>query len=117
MIEMEIQDPWWSRIFEGTKTVEGRKGTERWSKLKPGDILRCVEPQRGQYFNAEIIAIRQYKGEDPLLDYLTREGLLRTLPGVTTLTEGIAVYLQFSTPAEIRRYGMLAIEVRVVSPQ
>jgi ASC-1-like (ASCH) protein len=111
--EMEIQNPWWTEIYQGNKLIEGRKGTEKWSRIQVGDIIRCIEPTTQQYFDTDVIAIRRYVGEDPLFSYLTQEGVYRALPGIQTITEAIAVYLQWSTPAEIRKHGMLAIEVRV----
>lgn len=114
-VDIEINEPWWSAILDGTKTVEGRKCSPKWIGLAVGDKLRCVEPKTGKTFFVTIVGIRKYMGEDPLFSYLTQEGVCHVLPGVRTLTEGIATYLQWSTPLEIQQHGMMAIVVKVVS--
>jgi ASC-1-like (ASCH) protein len=114
-IDMEINEPWWSAILDGTKTIEGRKGSPKWLGLAIGNTLRCIEPKSGRSFLAMIVGIRKYYGEDPLVTYLTQEGVARVLPGAVNLTTAISIYLQWSTPAEIQKYGMMAIAVKVIS--
>lgn len=106
-------EPWFSYIREGRKDVEGRKNSPAWRDVRAGDTLRFRNGQAS--FLAEVVAVRLYgPGPDSLRQYITTETLERVLPGIATPEEGCAVYLQWSTPEEIARHGMIAIQVRVL---
>lgn len=117
---MHIKEPYWGLIHEGRKPVEGRKASPTWAALRLGDTLQCVN-DAGAYFMAEVTGVNFYPatgadaaaGRACLRRFLEAEGLERALPGVATLEEGVAVYLQWSAPEEVARYGMLGIQLRV----
>lgn len=46
--------------------------------------------------------------------YLIQEGLSRTLPGIESIDEGIAVYRQFYSEEQEKTHGVLAIHLRLV---
>jgi ASC-1-like (ASCH) protein len=117
MTTMEVCEPWLSLLRSGRKTVEGRKGTPRWSRLAVGDVLQVCGPEPGApCFPVVLRAVRRYEGPNALEAYLRSE-LDAALPGVATVEEGAAVYLQWSTQEEIERHGMLALEVGVGLPE
>jgi ASC-1-like (ASCH) protein len=103
---IDVQSRWFLELRSGDKTVEGKRDSKTWSGMKVDDLInfRC----EGQYLLLRIVDLRRYK---TLKRYLTIEGLGRTLPGVLTLEEGIALYHEFWTEEEIKRDGILAIEV------
>ncbi len=108
--ELHCQEPWFSFIQSGKKIVEGRKNLPKFAQWKPGDILDFYCD--GKSFRTRIIDMRRYK---TLEYYLTTETLECVMPGVKTLEEGVAVYLQWSTRIEIEKYGFLAIEIQVLN--
>ncbi len=111
---IDTNEPWFTHILEGRKPVEGRKGSPTWCSVKAGDVLRFRDPaDHSRTFLAEVTGVTRYDG---LRAYLVGETLARALPGVKTLEEGEAIYLKWSTADEIAKYGMLGIQVRVVSP-
>lgn len=113
--KMEISEPWYSHIFHGRKIVEGKKDSPTWARLRIGDPLDITCNARpGEHLYAQITDLRIYKGEDPLFNYLMSEGIGRVLPGVITITRATAVYLSYSTVEEIERYGMKAVELKVL---
>jgi ASC-1-like (ASCH) protein len=107
---LHCQDPWFSLIEIGKKTVEGRKNLPKFHNWKPGDLV--VFHLDAREFKTRIRNIRGYK---TLEDYLLTEGLEQVLPGVKSLKEGIEIYTQWSTPKEIDTFGFLAIEVERVT--
>jgi ASC-1-like (ASCH) protein len=104
--QIDVQARWFKELQAGNKTIEGKRDSRTWSGMKVGD--RIVFESDGKTFEMYVFAIRRYK---TLLRYLAIEGLGRTLPGVLTIEEGIAQYLEYWTEEEIRRDGILAIEV------
>lgn len=112
-MEMPISEPYFSLILRGVKTVEGKKGTEKWKYLKVGDIITFTNNDRK--FNAEVTNINRYYGRYALENYLMTETLEKTLPGIKTIEQARTVYLSHPiswTQEEIEEYGIMAIHVR-----
>lgn len=120
-ISMHVSEPWFSYIRSGDKKVEGKKVSEKWSSLKIGDTIKMWNTDN-DYFLVEIVDIRYYlptyskenEGIYLLKKYLINEGLNAVLPSIKTVEEGVKVYLQYSTVEEISKYGMMAIEVKLL---
>jgi len=108
--EIEVQERWFRELAKGTKTVEGRKGTSKWRQIPVGDVIKFVSPQQ-ETFSCYIVKINWYPSVE---EYLIKEGLVNTLPGVTTFQEGVDIYLKpngFWDPEAIHKYGVLAFHV------
>jgi len=132
LISIEISEPYFSFIKNGTKKVEGRKISPKWKNLKIGNkmLITCntfktnnnkiVESFQPKIpFFVKIKNIRYYHHsscgiQDPLTEYLIKEGLDKVLPGIKTLSDGRNIYLQWSTLEEINKYGMMAIEIEYI---
>ena len=113
---MNIEEPWFSLIKCGIKTIEGRKASPTWITLKEDDVIKVTCNGNTPYY-VKITNIKKYTGQsefDSLSEYLIMEGVNNTLHGVKTLSKAREVYLQWNSLDEIERYGMLAIHVVVV---
>lgn len=104
---LQCDEPWFSHLRSGRKPVEGRKNSPRYQSFKSGDIIEFHNDHAS--FRASVTEIRRY---DSLESYLHDVGVDQALPGVNSLEEGLQVYLQWSTSAEIQQYGFLGIFVR-----
>jgi ASC-1-like (ASCH) protein len=116
---IEVSDPWWTHIRDGTKTVEGRKGSPEWKSIAAGDTMKIrrtiLEPEEPdttpqEMFTVRVVRVTHY---ETISEYLSAETLARTLPGVATVEAGVAVYSQWWEPAMVNMYGVLAIELEV----
>ena len=47
-------------------------------------------------------------------EYLSQEGLARTLPGIKTIKEGIDIYYKYYTPEQEKEFGILAIYIKLL---
>lgn len=106
MMTLHCEDPWFSYLRDGVKKVEGRKGTPLHLKIKVGDYLTFTNGMEG--FVAEVTGIRHYAS---LEEYLTDVGISRALPGIKTMEEAKAIYLQWSQEEQIKEFGFLGIFV------
>lgn len=93
MISITVQEPYKSLILSGEKTVEGRLNKGKFADLQIGDILQFEHTQE----ELEVINLTPYPSFKAMLE---NEGLKHTLPRVTSIEEGIAIYHQFYTPAQ-----------------
>lgn len=110
-IEIHIADPWYGHIKSGTKDVEGKVAKGKALLMQKGHNIR-ISGNSGETLDCQIVDIRKY---DSFVDYLTTEGLARTLPGVSSLEEGLAVYAQYYEPGLDRKLGVLAVELNRVN--
>lgn len=119
--DVEISDPWWSKIKSGEKCLEGKKGSPKWKPLKIGDIVRAINSETRESFMRVIWKINEYSD---LNIYLQTEGIERALPGVSEMARNLGkkpfehardIYLGYFDPDKIKaeeeakKYGMRAI--------
>ena len=112
---MVVSEPWYRHILEGRKDVEGRKNSETWRDIEPGDIL-CLTASKFSMscFYVKVTGITLYAPPGALRKYLEGETLARALPGVSSIEEGMKVYLAWSTMEEIEAVGMMGIQLEVI---
>jgi ASC-1-like (ASCH) protein len=67
--EIHCQEPWFGKIRQGIKTVEGRKYSAKYSQLGPGDMVRFYCDNDS--YLVEIVKLVRYA---TLEEYLLAEG-------------------------------------------
>nr|QBK91303.1 MAG: ASC-1 like domain protein [Pithovirus LCPAC202] len=106
--------PTFDYIKQGIKTVEGRKNSEKYQKIKIDDIIlfEC----NNETIKTRVTYVHKYL---TLKDYLKKETLELTLPNVGTVRNGITIYNNWSTQKErdkLRKkygFGFLGIGIRI----
>lgn len=106
-MDMEIADRWFKFIQSGDKVVEGRVLKTKFLTLVTGTILNITN-ESNENIRCRVIDIRPYSS---FRKYLEQEGLRRTLPGVSTVAEGLDVYAQYFPPGLDEKLGVIAIEM------
>jgi ASC-1-like (ASCH) protein len=106
---INVQNPWFTLIREGRKTIEGRLNKGKFAQLKVGQIV--MWENAGQKVKTKLVRIEKYQS---FSDMLVNEGLRHTLPGKKTLKDGIDVYRGFYSEEKEIEYGVLAIEVKLL---
>lgn len=107
--------PLYDYIKKGKKTVEGRKNSEQYQKMKVGDYLHIID-EKGN-LKCRVTYIRGYH---TVKEYLEEEKVSRALPCVKTVKEGINIYELFVPKEEIERlnkrywYGFLGIGIEFI---
>jgi ASC-1-like (ASCH) protein len=109
----DVQEPWFSLIALGLKTVEGRLNKGSFKDMKVGETVLWTNEQQG--FKREILTrisrITKYTGFE---DYLQTETLPKCLPGILNIEQGLSVYYKLFLKEDESRYGVLAIEVEII---
>lgn len=107
-----MQEPYFSFLKAGKKTIEGRLKKGKYSSIAVEDTI-IVQNQDGPgEVNVEVVGLRSYPS---FLDMLTKENYSKALPDVTSPQEGSDIYRRFYTEDDEYRYGVIAIEVRLVA--
>lgn len=108
-------------IIAGRKTIEGRLNRGKFADYHVGDVVKLRRDHRdaqgllhdGEPDTArvEIIAIRQY---ETFLEMVTTEGYKKVIPSARSAREAAAEYDKFYSTTDQVKYGVLAIEVKVI---
>ncbi|MEW5303545.1 MAG: hypothetical protein WDW36_006226 [Sanguina aurantia] len=114
-----VAEPWFTFIKAGEKTVEGRLCRGMFAGLQVGSLLSVTRSNaqaqeacmHACMVEVSVTCVNRYASFE---QYLTDEGLAKTLPGVHSISEGVAVYHQFYTPQQESEHGVLAIHILVV---
>lgn len=107
--ELHVQEPFFSQLKDGQKTIEGRCAVGDYNRIGSGSLIifnRCVV--------FEVQDVRRYAS---FSDMLGAESLAKVLPGVENIEEGVQIYRKFYTEEKERSNGVLAIFVSKVDLQ
>jgi ASC-1-like (ASCH) protein len=112
MKEINVSEPWFSLMKNKKKKIEGRLNKGTFAELKKGEIVKFVNNNNS--FKAKIKKIVKYNTFE---DYLSQEGLKRTLPNkpkVISIDEGCDIYYKYYTKEQEKEYKILAIYIKVI---
>jgi ASC-1-like (ASCH) protein len=109
--EISVSEPWFSHIKHKKKKIEGRLNKGKFAELKKDQIIKIKNSDSSDSFSVKIRKIRLYKTFE---EYLSQEGLKRTLPGIKSIEEGIGVYRKFYSKENEESYGIVAISVKYI---
>lgn len=107
MKEISVSEPWFSLMKNKKKKIEGRLNKGTFAELQKGEIIKFVNG--GDNFRAKIKKIVKY---DTFKQYLSQEGLKRTLPNVKTIEEGCDIYYKYYTREQEKEFKILAIYIK-----
>ncbi|KAL5848311.1 hypothetical protein ACOSQ4_006324 [Xanthoceras sorbifolium] len=107
--ELHVDEPFFSLIKDGVKTVEGRCAVGDYNRIGSGAMIllnKCML--------LEVQCVRHYAS---FLEMLEAENLEKVLPGVQTIEEGVRIYRKFYVEEKERSNGVLAICVSSIPSQ
>ncbi|XP_026389902.1 uncharacterized protein LOC113284611 isoform X1 [Papaver somniferum] len=107
--EIDVQEPFFTQLRVGRKTIEGRCAVGDYNRIGPGSLLlfnRCL-----------ILEVQDVRRHPSFAELLKTESLGKVLPGVDTIEEGVQIYRNFYTEEKEKSNGVLAICVSKPKPQ
>jgi ASC-1-like (ASCH) protein len=110
-----LSEPWFSLLFMGCKTVEGRLHHEDWEKMRQGDIIEWYNLDFTPLFDRQFKTIILSKKVYPSFEsYLTNEGMQKTLPSIEKINDGLKIYYSYYKPEDEKKFGITAIQLKVI---
>ncbi len=107
--EINVQNPWFQYIKNKDKKIEGRLNKGIFKSFVKGEKIKIVNGN--DFVIAKIKKIRKYNSFE---EYLTQEGLRKTLPNINTIQQGCDIYYKFYTKEQEKEFGILAIEIKII---
>ena len=104
-----VESPWLDWIAEGRKTYEGRLRKGDWTKVDVGDHIRFEDGDKLTV--VEVIEIISYTSFGVAFNDLGAS--LVPIPDITR-EDVVNLYRKYFSDEDVRRYGVVAVGVRVV---
>ena len=104
VIDIHVQEPYYSSIELRKKNVEGRLAKDRFKNLKEGDGILINNTLR-----REVERITIYPS---FREMLIMEGVINTIPDAKTLDEAEAVYYKFYSALDEKEFSVCAIKFK-----
>ncbi|GJU14614.1 putative ASCH domain, PUA-like superfamily protein [Tanacetum coccineum] len=101
--ELHVQEPFFSQLKDGQKTVEGRCAGGDYNRIESGSMLlfnKCL-----------LLQVQDVHPYASFSDMLAAEGLTKVLPGVETIKEGTQIYRNFYSEEKEMSNGVLGIHL------
>ncbi|XWS22196.1 hypothetical protein CRYUN_Cryun29cG0013400 [Craigia yunnanensis] len=107
--ELHVQEPFFTQLKDGLKTIEGRCALGDYNRIASGALIlfnKCL-----------VLEVQDVHHYASFFEMLEVESLAKVLPGVKTIDEGIQVYRKFYSEEKELSNGVLAICVAKVAAQ
>ena len=111
-ITINVSEPWFTYIKRGKKRIEGRLNKGPFATLKKNNIIK-FKNSTDDYVYCKCLKIVHY---DTFEQYLSKEGLLRTLldPTINTIEQGVSIYRQYYSEDAERQFKIIAIYIKKI---
>ena len=106
LYEINVQEPYYSYIVNGQKTVEGRLNKGKFSRMQVGDHLLIN--------NESKFKVERKTNYDSFIEMVKAEGVENVVPDKKEIEEAANVYYNFFTKEQEREFGVVAIEISEV---
>lgn len=109
MYRIRVQNKWWQFIAAKRKTVEVRIFKDAHAHVVPGDKIEITNIQTSQKLFGTVGNVTIYPTFESMFQH---EGLIRVLPGINSIQDGINVYYSIGNyKHDELLYGVVAIEL------
>ncbi|KAK3031885.1 hypothetical protein RJ639_035195 [Escallonia herrerae] len=102
--EVHVQEPFFTQLKDGQKTVEGRCAL--------GDYTRIGSRSLILFNKCLVLQVQDVHWYATFHEMLEAESLVKVLPGVGTIEEGVQVYRKFYSEDKERSNGVLAFYMK-----
>ncbi|MFA6353317.1 MAG: ASCH domain-containing protein [Candidatus Paceibacterota bacterium] len=104
-ISINVQEPYYSFILQGKKTIEGRLNKGKFATIQVGDILE-LELEKIKFI---VVGKNIYKNFREMIE---KEGIVNVIPEKNSIDEAVDVYYIFYTKEQENEFGVVAIKIK-----
>ena len=111
---MNMEEPWFSDVCDGSKKVEGRLNRNEWKDLNVGDILEFVNNESYNGMRKVRVRITKRMEYQSFKCMLVLQGVQKCLPTILSVDGGVAIYRKYYSEEEEKECGVVALHIEVV---
>ena len=104
-ININVQEPYYSCIINGSKTIEGRLNKGKFATIEKGDIVLLGEKEIPFLVAEKTIY-------DTFEQMIYFEGIKNVMPDKKDTAEVLKVYYKYYTPEQENKFGVVAIKIK-----
>ena len=106
-----LSEPWFSRVFDGSKVFEGRLNKNDFKNMKLNDQILFYNENKE--FSIEIISIENYKS---FKEYLIDKTIKKCLPCnyIKSIEDGLNEYYKFYKKEDEEKYGIICFGIKLI---
>lgn len=104
-------EPYFTFMKNGQKTIEGRLNRGKFESIRPRDHVMIYNSEETKSIEAVVKRVQKYPTFRELLE---NEQLKSVLPDAESVDQGVEIYHKFYPENDEKKYGVLAIEVKIV---
>jgi ASC-1-like (ASCH) protein len=105
------QEPYFTFLKNGQKTIEGRVRKGKYSQIKAGDYINVYNNKETDHVHVRVKRVTAYPS---ILEMLEEEEIKKLLPDIDTIHQGVKLYSKFYSAQQELEFGMVAIEVEII---
>ncbi len=119
--EFGLESQWFDMVLDGQKSIEARLNTGKFAQFQAGDVIKIRRDYRDErgvlqdgtpdQARVGVVAVRRYASS---LELMQAEGFEQVIPTAKSAEEAAAEYDKYYAPAEQAKFGVLALEIRVI---
>jgi ASC-1-like (ASCH) protein len=106
MHKIACAEPWFGKICNSQKRIDGRSGP-KYDTIRVGDKISFDCKLKSVL--CKVTRVTRYPS---FYHLLMTEGLDNVLPGIKTIEEGLKIYKRFYSEEFERQHGVIAIEIQ-----
>ena len=110
-----LSEPWFSKVYDGEKIIEGRLNKKSFSIMNVGDTITWYNNENNNYkeFKTVIMKVKKY---NCFYELINVEGLNNVLPheSIKTIEDGLEVYNSFYKKEDEEKYGVISFKLKLI---
>ena len=107
---LRVQEPWFSEIVAGRKTIEGRPGRAGERDSWIGTLVAIMQDDETERLETfMVVSVRHYLN---LTDYLAAEGWVNCAPQAASFADAVELYLSVENSLGAKLFSFHEIERR-----
>lgn len=105
-------EPYFTLVKCGKKTVEARIKKGKYGKIKPGDFIVVLKRDSEESIKVRVLGVRNYNNFKEMFE---KEDYKKIIPDAKNIEEALKEPFRFYTKEMEKKYGVVAIEVKLLN--
>ncbi len=106
-VSFDVQEPYYSYIISGEKTVEGRLNKGKFATIEERDVVLLGKKK------IKFLVVKKTL-YDTFEQMINSEGINNVIPDKDCVNDAVNIYYKFYTPKQENKFGVLAIKIKKI---
>ena len=108
-----LSEPWFSLVKCKLKKIEGRLDKGEFKDMKVGDLIEFYNDDF-TFKRTCIVKITKINNFKTFKEYLEKESLKKTLPGIESINNGLSIYFTYFTKKQEKQFKIKSLHLKLI---